>query len=1002
MKHFITEGKYRMGLFFLLTLCTLVARPAGGNGYNLLPDYVTFDLSADALILVGEGRSAGIYVDSTDWEGVQLAARNLVEDIYKVSGVRPAYTSVTDLPAGGIVIGTVGKSGLIDRLVSEGKIDVGPIRGQWESFLIQTVDNCLVIAGSDKRGTIYGIYDVSEKIGVSPWYYWADVPVAAHDRIGIVRGRYVQPSPKVKYRGIFLNDEWPSLGGWSKQAFGGFNSGFYGRLFELLLRLKANYLWPAMWDSAFYEDDPQNGELANKMGIVMGTSHHEPMMRAHKEYVRRRDQVGPWNYATNCENIEKFFREGVTRAKSYDNIITIGMRGDGDTAMGNGDDTENIRVLGDVVKAQRRIIEEVYGRKASEVPQLWAIFTEVQRYYDAGFTVPDDVTLLFCDNNWGQIRRTGPVKERKRKGGLGLYYHIDMNGGPASDRWVNTSPIPKLHEQLNLAYQTGIDRIWIINVGDLKPKELPIDFIMRYAWDPEAVSCNDLDSYLQEWAGRIFGSEYKAEIADIVSKYSKYNLMRKAEVQNPFIFSHVNHHESDRMLQRWHELTRRAEVLEHKLEPELLDAYYQLVLYPVKASAGVAEIYISAGKNNLYARQGRVSANGYADRAGVLFEQDRRLSSYYNDSMSGGKWKGMMNDNHIGYESWQIPVANKLPALEYVTPQASPAMGVAVEGSTEAWPGSEQQAVLPVFDVLDNLSYYIDVFNKGLGSFGYTAVADKDWICLDKACGTVTLEDRIQVSIDWDKLEVGEHSGTVTVSRDGVSVPVTVRARKYDTPNVEGHYFGSSGEFSIPACSYNRKQDSKDGKSSWIFAPDLGRGEGCMRIEPVTVPSAKATEGPVLEYDVFLPADTDVKLALGILPTQDVYPERGLRMAVAIDGGAPQMLDMRKGMIDEFREYTADNLKRAKNFRPLPAVDRNFKQAGYGMPRRNDVFDCLRWVDVALGSQKSGMHTLKVYMIDPEIVLEKIIVNPDNEHPSYDGKPAIVHTAKGSERIYGF
>ena len=269
------------------------------------------------------------------------------------------------------------------------------------------------------------------------------------------------------------------------------------------------------------------------------------------------------------------------------------MRGDVDRAMGKGNDEENMRVLQNVVKGQRQIIEDVYGKKASEIPQLWAIFTEVQRYYDAGFNVPEDVTLLFCDNYWGQIRRIGPKKERKRKGGMGLYYHIDMNGGPASDRWINTTTAPKLREQLNLAYQTGIDRIWVINVGDLKPKEMPIDFIMRFAWNPDAISANDVDNYMTEWARRIFGDEYAEDIADVVSKYSQNNLMRKAEVQNPNIFSIVNHNESDRMLQMWKEVADKAERLWHKISPEAKDAYYQLVLYPTVASAGVAEVYLA-------------------------------------------------------------------------------------------------------------------------------------------------------------------------------------------------------------------------------------------------------------------------------------------------------------------------------------------------------------------------------------------------------------------------
>ena len=258
----------------------------------------------------------------------------------------------------------------------------------------------ILILGSDKRGTIYGIYELSRQLGVSPWYWMADAPIEKHDEVWVKPGVYTDGEPKVKYRGIFINDEWPSFGTWCNNQFGGVNSKAYSRIFELLLRLKANYFWPAMWASAFNEDDPLNPKVADEMGIVMGTSHHEPMMRAHKEYTRRREEVGPWDYAKNPKGIEKFFTEGIENSKHYENIITIGMRGDGDVAMGTGNDADNMKTLKNVIDAQQRIISKVHKKKPSEVPQMWAIFTEVQRYYDAGFTVPDDVTLLFCDNNW--------------------------------------------------------------------------------------------------------------------------------------------------------------------------------------------------------------------------------------------------------------------------------------------------------------------------------------------------------------------------------------------------------------------------------------------------------------------------------------------------------------------------------------------------------------------------------------------------------------------------
>ena len=464
-------------------------------------------------------------------------------------------------------------------------------------ILLKTIGENLFVIGSDKRGTIYGIYDISEKIGVSPWYFWADVPVKKSSELYVIPGEYITESPKVKYRGIFINDEWPSFGGWCSSKYGGFNSGMYATIFELLLRLKANYLWPAMWSAAFNEDDSLNPEIADKYGIVMGTSHHEPMMRAHKEYSKRKELIGPWNYQTNKENLDNFFFEGLNRNKNYENLITIGMRGDGDVAMSEEGDAENMKILTNVINGQRDIISQVYNKKASEVPQVWAIFTEVQRYYDAGFNVPDDVLLMFCDNNWGYIRRIAPPQEHGRSGGCGLYYHIDMNGGPWNDRWINTTTIPKLREQFNLAYKSGLDALWVVNVGDLKPKELPIDFIMRYAWNPNKISPNDTDNYTYNWARETFGDKYAEEIAYIVSKYPKYNLWRKPEVQAVNIFSNVNYNEADSIFNLWTDLEEKVESLKSKIDTEYQDAFYQLVYYPAKASAGVAKIYLLAGKN---------------------------------------------------------------------------------------------------------------------------------------------------------------------------------------------------------------------------------------------------------------------------------------------------------------------------------------------------------------------------------------------------------------------
>lgn len=777
--------------------------------------------------------------DPSDWEGVIIAVNNLRNDLKAVTGSDKAS----------IVVGTVGKSKAVDKYTDI----VNQLKGKWEQYIITNDGDNIVVMGSDKRGTIYGIYELSQQIGVSPWYWWADAPIAKHDNIFMTPGTYTDGEPAVKYRGIFINDEWPSFGGWSQNHFGGVNSKMYSTIFELLLRLKANYMWPAMWASAFNEDDPLSPEVADRMGIIMGTSHHEPMMRSHREYLNRKNNIGAWDYTTNSTNLDRFFHDGMKRNKDYDNIVTIGMRGDGDVAMGKGDDAENMKTLSRVIDGQRRIIKDIYGTEDA-VPQLWAIFTEVQRYYDAGFTVPDDVTLLFCDNNWGYIRRIGTDNERKRKGGLGMYYHIDMNGGPWNDRWVNTTTIPKLREQLNLAYRTGIDRIWIINVGDLKPKEVPIDFIMNYAWNPDAVKPGDEKTYLENFARSIFGEANAADIADIIAKYSKYNLIRKPEVQVPGIF---NHDEMLHMDSLWTDLVEKTECIKSKISPEARDAYYQLVYYPAVASATVAKIYN-------YATMGDSLA------IDSLMEKDAKLSDYYNTVMSNGKWNGMMQDNHIGYTKWSIPDKNTNPL----------ALGFKVENN-------------------------------------------------------------INPQNDTD-------------------------------------------EYSIPAHRYSKNISGEH--SEWIFLPDLGRGEGCMGSDNVLFASAdNPAKNAALEYDVDLSENGEI--ALGILPTQDVNPARGLRIALQLDDADIKVIDARQGLHDEFGEYTPGNLAMSKSLKALPEPSGLLLSGwmnGRRLIRRDEVFDNMRWLKAKFDTTP-GRHKLRVIMVDPEIVLQQIVVNPDNNHYSYFG-----------------
>ncbi|MGH8302806.1 MAG: glycosyl hydrolase 115 family protein, partial [Steroidobacteraceae bacterium] len=556
---------------------------------------------------------AKLYVDPQDDWGVLHAAGELQADIQRVTGLTPPLEK-TGLPRGNVVlIGTIGRSRLIDHLIREHAIDVSAIRGRWESTLTQVVDHplpgvarALVIAGSDRRGTIYGIYDLSESIGVSPWYWWADVPVPHRNSLYVAPGRWVVGSPAVRYRGIFLNDEAPALTGWVDENYGGYNHRFYTRVFDLLLRLRANFLWPAMWGSAFGADDPLNSKLANEYGIVMGTSHEEPMMCAEREW---KPSDGPWNYVTNRKRIDEFWRHCMQRDKGDEEVVTLGMRGHNDTPVSTGN---NIGLLEKIVADQRKILRQTVNPDLRQVPQVWALYKEVQTYYEKGMRVPDDVTLLWSDDNWGDLRRLPTPAERKRSGGAGIYYHFDYVGGPRSYKWLNTNYLPKIWEQMNLAWHYGANRIWVVNVGDLKPMELPISFFLDMAWNPGRFHPDNLQQYTEEWAAQQFGPGHAREIAQLLTAYTKYNGRRKPELLAPDTFSAVDFNEARRVYGEWQSLAEKAEAVGGELPAQYQDAYFELVLYPVKASAIVNELYITAGENALYATQGRVSTNALA------------------------------------------------------------------------------------------------------------------------------------------------------------------------------------------------------------------------------------------------------------------------------------------------------------------------------------------------------------------------------------------------------
>ncbi|MDZ7357840.1 MAG: glycosyl hydrolase 115 family protein, partial [candidate division KSB1 bacterium] len=601
---------------------------------------------AGAFALSDAGKPAVLCASSQDYPGVLRVLRHFQADIERVTGTKPAI-SFDDIPEANeiVIIGTLGKSQLIDKLVSDNKLDVSDIVGRWEASLIQVIEHpfsigtsALVIVGSDKRGTIFGMFDLSEKIGVSPWYWWADVPPKKKTDIYILPGRHILGPPKVKYRGIFINDEAPALSGWAYEKFGGFNAKFYEHVFELILRLKGNFLWPAMWGRAFYDDDPENPRLADEYGVVIGTSHHEPMMRAHDEW--RRYGSGPWNYEKNEAKLRQFWTEGIRRMGNYESIVTLAMRGDGDEPMS---EEANIELLQRIVKDQREILKEVTGKDITTIPQVWALYKEVQEYYDKGMRVPDDVTLLLCDDNWGNIRKLPKLDDPPRAGGYGIYYHYDYVGGPRNFKWLNTNQISRVWEQMHLAYEYDARQIWIVNVGDIKPMEFPISFFLDYAWNPEIFPAEYLPEYTRLWSEKQFGLRYAKEIAHILTSYTKFNSRRKPELLSPDTYSLVNYREAETVVSDYKKLEEQARTVYDALPAEYQDAFYQLVLHPVEACANLNELYVTVGKNRLYAKQGRAATNSLAEKAKQLFARDAEITNYYNKIMANGKWNHMMD-----------------------------------------------------------------------------------------------------------------------------------------------------------------------------------------------------------------------------------------------------------------------------------------------------------------------------------------------------------------------
>lgn len=856
------KTSYLILLLFLIGLST--------KSYAVNPEkYIVNKGSTKNFPLVSKGKTASILVSKNDFSGVLKVAGHLENDIFQVSNLHPKrINTILEAQNFVVIIGTIGKSEIIDQLAKEGKIDANQLRGKWEKFTTQVVENpfkgikkALVIAGSDKRGTIYGIYDLSNQIGVSPWYYWADVPIRKQSELHVLPGIHSQGEPKVKYRGIFINDEAPALSGWAFEKFGGFNSKFYDKVFELILRMKGNYLWPAMWGRMFYVEDPQNAVLADEYGVVMGTSHHEPLTKAHAEWGKSN---GKWDFNTNSEALINFWKDGIKRMGNKETIVTVGMRGDGDEPMTEG---TAIGLLENIVKTQRNIITEVTKKPAEETPQMWALYKEVQDYYDKEMTVPDDITLLLCDDNWGNIRKLPELDAKPRKGGYGIYYHYDYVGGPRNYKWINTNQIERVWEQMDLAYQYGVDKIWIVNVGDIKPMEFPIEFFLDMAWNPEKFNAGNLEQYYVNWTKENFGNQFPKEIAEILKLYTKYNSRRKPELLDAKTYSITNYQEADRVVADYQKLVEKANSINEKLRPEYKDAFYQLILFPVLASANLNELYVAAAKNQLYAERGNLIANVYAEKVKTLFEKDSLLTNYYHTKLSNGKWNHIMSQTHIGYDNWQQPEKNVIPKTKTIEISNQVEAGISAEDSPKA----------------------------------ETLINNRD---LDHVHGFVE----------------------------------------------------NNGYISIEAQNYSKAIHSDMVK--WTIILNIGRTESGVTLKPSNIKAIEISEhSPRLEYNVHFFSKGKIKVNAYFSPTINFKIGDGLKYGIGFDDEKPQVMNLNADSSEKaWAESVANNIKIIIS--------------------KHEI-------------ENAGNHVLKIYAIDPALVLQKIVIETEEGKvlKSYLGPP---------------
>jgi hypothetical protein len=944
---------------------------------------------ADIFPLVNQSSISGICYDQSDHKVVATAAELLANDIKTVTGKKPeiSLTAIKEQKQC-IIAGTLGQSKLIDEMVKNKKIDVSSLKNGYEQYLVQIVnkpvkgvDKALVIVGNDHRGTAYGILSISKAIGVSPWYWWMDAPVTHKDAVNLKVAKYTSKIPSVRYRGIFINDEDWGLLRWAKNNYekelGNIGPKTYEKVCELLLRLQANYLCPAMHEaSTAFHTIPENREVADRYGIVMGSSHCEPLLlNTASEWHRK--EYGEWDYINNRASVDSVLNARAKELAPYENVYTLALRGLHDRAMNASNDMhERMLMLKDALMAQRQMIVKQTGKPAEEIPQAFTPYKEVLDVYDQGLTLPDDVTIIWPDDNYGYMKRLSSPKEQNRSGRSGVYYHASYLGKPHDHLWMHTASPTIMYEELRKAYDMTADRIWLLNAGDIKSCEFAVDLFLTMGYDIDSFDFNRAANYRTEWLCSMLGDKYADKYSDVCDGFYRMAFSRRPEFMGwgyqwatdkhgrerntDTDFSITNYREIDRRLAEYRRIGAIVDDIYAKLPEDKKACFYQALYYPVKGCELLNRMVLDGQQNRWFTEQGRASAGRYAESAKQCYDSLDIITKGYN-SLLGGKWDHIMTMKQ-GFAAayFELPKLREPELSDYAS------LGVMAE-EEDGLKGRGSYHFLPTFNKYLNRTYYVDVFNKGKKPLKWNAKTSDKWIQLSKSTGASD-DERIEVSIDWSKVPAGETAeGWIDIVADnGDHQKVLVSTFSPEASvmaDIDSIYVENNGYVSIDAAGFHRKKENDAIKMT--VAPYMGFENFAVQMgNPIAAPQRTAgRETPRLEYDFYTFDQGSVDVYTYVLPTFTLSKDRGYAGHEATNSETKYGVCIDEG----------------------PVMNPSTSSVEYAQIWYESALKNCRINKTTLHVDKPGKHTLKIVCGDAGTVIQKIVLDFGGLKRSYLG-----------------